>query len=370
MVEIAIPRETLLYTAAAPFEAARYVSKLPSGHRSRRLHGHSFLAKIRATLPPRWASFPGAEVDELGQRLEHVVAALDYNSLNDQVPEPTDENLARWIRDRIDLVEIDTIGVQSTIHQGADLDGSQNAHIWRRYILESAHRLPNVPPGHQCGRMHGHGFQIIVHANQNIGSSDMGVDYDTLDALWAPLHVDLDRACLNDIAGLENPTSEMISAWIWRRLKPDLPSLSWITVYETASCGANYDGNRYRIWKEMTLDSSLTLHNAPERDARRRIHGHTYTLRLHIDAPLDQVMGWTIDFGDVKALFAPIFKRLDHQPLHELEGMAQPDTANVVRWTWNEARKTLPQVDRIDLYERRGGGVILSTADAHIALPI
>ena len=365
-----IPNQRLLYAAAAPFEAARYVSKLPHGHRSRRLHGHSFLAKIRARLPEGWASFSGAEVDELSQRLERVVAALDYRSLNDQIAEPTDENLARWIRDRIDLTDIDTIGVQSTAHEGADLDGAHNAHVWRRYVFEAAHRLPNVPQGHQCGRMHGHGFQVILHANQNLGSSDMGIDYDALDALWAPLHAEIDHACLNDIPGLENPTSEMISAWIWRRLKPDFPQLSWVTVYETASCGANYDGTRYRIWKEMTLDSSLVLLKAPEGDPRRRIHGHTYTLRLHIDAPLDEVMGWTIDFGDVKALFAPVFKRLDHHPLHELEGMDQPDTASVARWTWNETRKTLPQVDRIDLYERRGSGVILSTADAHIALPI
>jgi 6-pyruvoyltetrahydropterin/6-carboxytetrahydropterin synthase len=362
--------QKLLYTAAAPFEAARYVSNLPQGHRSRRLHGHSFVAKIRAALPPGWASFPGGEVDELCQRLERVVAALDYSSLNDQLTVPTDENLARWIRSRIDLTAIDTVGVQSTAHEGAELDGSQNAHVWRRYMLESAHRLPNVPPGHPCGRMHGHGFQVILHADQNLGASDMGVDFDTLDALWAPLQAELDRACLNDIPGLENPTSEMISAWIWRRLKSDLPQLSWVTVYETASCGANYDGTRYRIWKEMTLDSSLTLRNAPEGDPRRRVHGHTYRLRLHINAPLHEVMGWTIDFGDVKELFTPIFKRIDHHPLHELEGIDQPDAANLSTWIWSEVQRILPQVDRIDLYERRGCGVILSSADASIALPI
>lgn len=362
--------ERLLYTAAVPFEAARHVTKLPLGHRSRRLHGHSFLAKVRVTLPNQWASFPGGEVDELRERLERVVAPLDYRSLNEQLAEPTDENLARWIRDRTDLTHVDAIGVQSTAHEGADLDSAQNAHVWRRYVLESAHRLPNVPPGHKCGRMHGHGFQVILHANQDLGSSDMGVDYDALDALWAPLHAELDRACLNDITGLENPTSEMISAWIWQRLKPELPQLSWVTVYETASCGANYDGSRYRIWKEMTLDSSLMLSHAPPGDPRRRIHGHTYTLRLHINAPLDAVMGWTIDFGDVKELFTPIFQQIDHHPLHELDGLAQPDAANFARWISAETRTVLPRVDRIDLYERRGCGVILSSSGAHIALPI
>ncbi len=101
----------------------------------------------------------------------------------------------------------------------------------------------------------------------------------------------------------------MISSWIWERLKPALPELSWVTVYETATCGAHFDGSHYRIWKELTLDSALRLSARPDGDPRRRIHGHTYTLRLHLHAPLDQVMGWTIDFGDVKEMFAPIFRR-------------------------------------------------------------
>lgn len=362
--------ERLLYTAAVGFEAARRVEELPQGHRSRRLHGHSFLAKVRATLPSGWASFDGGEVDELGRALAKAAAALDYACLNDVLKTPTDENLARWLRSRLDVPGVESVGVQSTLDEGADLDGKQHAHIWRRYFLQSAHRLPRVPAGHKCGRMHGHGFQIILHADQELGGHAMGVDYDALDSLWAPLHAELDHACLNDIPGLENPTSEMISAWLWARLKPQLPELSWVTVYETAQCGANFDGSRYRIWKEMTLDSSLVLHRAPEGDPRRRIHGHTYTLRLHINAPLDAVMGWTIDFGDVKELFAPVFKRIDHQPLHELRGLEQPDAASLARWIRQQTETSLPQVDRIDLYETRGGGVILSTAESDIALPI
>src|SRR5205823_14531401 len=133
---------------------------------------NSFLAKIRAVLPNRWASFPGGEVDELARRLEQIVAHFDYRSLNEYVSEPTDENLARWIRKEIDLTGLESVGVQSTLHEGADLDRALDAHVWRRYTLESAHQLPNVPPGHKCGRMHGHGFQIILHANQQLGMRD------------------------------------------------------------------------------------------------------------------------------------------------------------------------------------------------------
>ena len=279
--------EKLLYVVAANFEAARRVSILPEGHRSRNLHGHSFLAKVRCALPDGWASFPGGEVRELRERLASTIAPLDYNELNQELEQPTDENLARWVRAQATLPGIESVGIQSTLHEGIDLDNKEHAHVWRRYVFQSAHRLPNVPQGHKCGRMHGHGFEVILHANQDLGSSEIGIDYDYLDALWAPLSNDLDHACLNDIPGLENPTSENISNWIWHRLKPKLPELSWVTVYETSSCGAHFDGQNYRIWKEVTLDSAVQLKRAPKGDNRRRIHGHTYTLRLHLHAELD-----------------------------------------------------------------------------------
>ncbi|HND34686.1 MAG TPA: 6-carboxytetrahydropterin synthase, partial [Myxococcota bacterium] len=142
-------------------------------------------------------------------------------------------------------------------------DNAGRAHVWRRYRFQAAHQLPNVPAGHKCGRMHGHGFEGILHANSDLGERDLAIDYDHLDALWAPLHFELNYRCLNEIPGLENPTSELISSWLWARLKPQLPELSWITVYETGSSGANFNGRDYRIWKEMTLDSAVRLREAP-----------------------------------------------------------------------------------------------------------
>jgi len=362
--------EQLLFAAAIPFESARQVTILPAEHRSRRMHGHSFIAKVRVALPQGWASFPGGEVGDLRAHMARCIEPLDYHVLNDQLEQPTDENLARWVRGQLDCPGIEQVGIQSTLHEGVDLDRNEQAHIWRRYIFESAHRLPNVPRGHKCGRMHGHGFEVILHANVDLGKRDIGVDYDHLDQCWAPIHSEFHQACLNDIPGLENPTSELISSWIWARLKPKLPELSWVTVYETATCGAHFDGQRYRIWKELSLDSSLQLKRAPNGDPRRRIHGHTYTLRLHLNAPLDQVRGWTIDFGDVKELFNPIFARLDHQPLHELPGAEDNDTASLARWIKNQAAPVLPQLDRIDLFETQGCGAILTWGSDDPALPI
>jgi 6-pyruvoyltetrahydropterin/6-carboxytetrahydropterin synthase len=362
--------EQLFFTAAASFEAARQVALFPAGHRLQRLHGHSFLATLRAALPQGWAHFPGAEVSDLHVQLARCVAALDYRLLNEALEHPTDENLACWVRSRLDLPGIEQIGIQSTRHHGVDLDRDARAHVWRRYRFEAAHRLPNVPAGHKCARMHGHGFDVILHASVARDARELGIDDAHLDRCWAPIHAMLHQACLNEIAGLENPTSELIASWIWERMKPASPELSWVTVYETASCGAHYDGRRYRIWKEIPLDCALRLEHAPEGDPRRRIHGHTYLLRLHLNAALDQTRGWTMDFGDVKAIFAPVFARLDHRALYETKGMEDNDCASIVRWIRSEAAPLLPQLDRIDLEETHGCGAILVWDDDPSALPV
>jgi len=262
------------------------------------------------------------------------------------------------------------------------------AHLWRRYQFESAHRLPHVAPGHKCGRMHGHGFAVIVHAQAHPGAQracldaglDARLDITALDRLWAPLHAQLHQACLNDIEGLDNPTSEHIARWIWQRLRPQLQALRWVTVYETATCGAHFDGANYRIWKELGFDSAMRLQRAPAGDGRRRIHGHSYRLRLHLAAPLDQVLGWTIDFGDVKECFAPVLARLDHHPLHELPGVGrggdrggddgEDGAAAIVRWVRGQTAASLPALERIDLDETPGCGVVLCWGPALPALPV
>jgi 6-pyruvoyltetrahydropterin/6-carboxytetrahydropterin synthase len=360
----------VLTVATARFEAARQVSVLPEGHRCRSLHGHSFQATVYAELPAGWNSYPGGEVDALRQRLEEVVAPLNYAHLNEHLEVPTDENLARWIRQRLQVPGVDRVAIQSTANQGVDLDRDGMAHVWRRFRFQAAHRLPNVPVGHKCGTMHGHGFEAIVHANQDLGSRPLSIDYDHLDDLWAPLHFQLNYKCLNEIDGLENPTSELISAWIWKQLKEELPELSCVTVFETASCGANFDGRDHRIWKEFTMDSAVAQRRAPDGSPRASLHGHTFTLRLHLNAPLDAVMGWTIDFGDVKEVFTPVFKALDHKPVHQIDDLRDADTASLAGWIFRQASPQLPGLSRVDLYETTGCGTVLAEAIDGPAMPV
>lgn len=369
-----MPASTL-YCACAPFEAARQIAlphPAPADHPARRLHGHSFTAQVRAALGPAWAKWPGGEVSQLSTCLQACTAELDYRHLNELLELPTDENIARWLRERLQaqVPGLTQVSIQSTADQGVDLDAHGHAHIWRRYRFEAAHKLPNVPFGHKCGRLHGHGFEVIVHANQGAGAQAQGLDHARLDALWAPFQLLLHHKYLNAIEGLDNPTSEVIAGWLWQRLKAVLPELSWVTVYETGSCGANFNGHDYRIWKEMTLDSALFLRHAPEDNPLSHIHGHTYTMRLHLSAPLDQVMGWTVDFGDVKERFNPIFKALDHHPLHELPGLDDCDAASLAHWVLAQGQRTLAQLDRVDMHETRGCGAIALMGHEGPALPV
>ena len=349
-----------LFCASAAFQAARQLDALPAGHPSGRLHGHGFVAKVRCELPAGWARFQSGEVDRLRNELQACVGVLDHRLLNEHLQRPSDANLAAWVRDRLALPGRVDVGVQSTAQCGADLDATGRKRLWRRYAFHSAHRLPHVPLGHKCGTMHGHGFEAIVHASD----SGSGLSHDDLDAIWAPLHFQLNYGCLNDLPGLENPTSELLASWLWERIAPQLPGLSAITVFETGSCGAVFDGQRHRIWKQMTLDGALQLKHAPDGNGLRRLHGHTYTLRLHLSAPLDEWLGWAVDFGDVKAAFDPIFQRLDHQPIHEIADLADCDTASIAHWVLERARLQLPQVSRVDLDETAGCGAIVSTGSA------
>ncbi|MCB2427121.1 6-pyruvoyl trahydropterin synthase family protein [Methylophaga pinxianii] len=362
--------EHLLLIAASSFEAARKVEILEKNHPSRRLHGHSFHAKLRVEIDPDDNSRNGTEVESLYQRLKDCVAELDYKFLNDYLSVPTDENLARWISHKMLGPYTNSIGIQSTQDQGVDLDANQEAHVWRRFRFEAAHQLPNVPSGHQCGRMHGHGFEVILHSEQNISGQQLSIDYDRLGELWLPIYKLLNHSCLNNIEGLQNPTSEVLCHWLWNRLKPLCESLSWVSVYETSTAGCHFNGSDYRIWKEQRFESALRLDNAPMGDPRRNLHGHSYLVRLHLTAPLDRVMGWTVDYGDVKKFFKPAYEQLDHHLISDVSGIESEGSVSIARWIKARVYKLLPELDRIDIYEKPGCGVVLSWGEESPILPV
>ena len=113
----------------------------------------------------------------------------------------------------------------------------------REQRFEAAHRLPKVPQGHKCARLHGHSFKVELVVSGPVNpETGWFIDYGEIDALWQPLHEQLDHNYLNDIAGLENPTSENLAKWIWDGMKTPLPSLAQVTVFETCDARCEYEG--------------------------------------------------------------------------------------------------------------------------------
>lgn len=115
--------------------------------------------------------------------------------------------------------------------------------ISKSFRFEAAHHLPNVPMGHKCARLHGHSFFVEIHVRGPIGDmSGWVLDFADITAAWQPLHALLDHNYLNEIEGLENPTSELLARWIWRRVLPALPGMSQVVVRETCTSGCIYRG--------------------------------------------------------------------------------------------------------------------------------
>ncbi|GLW05873.1 6-carboxy-5,6,7,8-tetrahydropterin synthase [Microtetraspora sp. NBRC 13810] len=114
--------------------------------------------------------------------------------------------------------------------------------IFREFTFEAAHRLPNVPAGHKCARLHGHSFRVEVHVAGTVDPvAGWVMDFADLKAAFQPLYDQLDHHYLNEVDGLDNPTSENLARWIWDRLAGKLP-LSAVQVRETCTSGCVYRG--------------------------------------------------------------------------------------------------------------------------------
>ncbi len=115
--------------------------------------------------------------------------------------------------------------------------------LYKAFTIEAAHLLPNLPEGHKCRRLHGHSFRIEIHVDGAVDKK-LGwvMDFADISQHIKPLFEQLDHRYLNEIPGLENPTSENLAIWIWQRLKPELPQLSSVVVQETCTSGCIYKG--------------------------------------------------------------------------------------------------------------------------------
>ena len=105
------------------------------------------------------------------------------------------------------------------------------------------------------------------------------------------------------------------------------------------------------IWKEFSFDAAHLLPNVPEGHKCRRLHGHTYTVRIYVRGEPDENVGWIVDFADIKEAFDPIRERLDHYYLNEIEGLENPTAEMLARWIWQRLEPRLEGLSRIEIQE-------------------
>lgn len=114
--------------------------------------------------------------------------------------------------------------------------------LQRDYRFEAAHFLPKVPEGHKCARVHGHSYAITIVVEGEVDPT-LGwvMDFAAIDEHVSPLVRALDHRVLNDLDGLDNPTSELLAVWLWQRLG-GLPGLVEVQVSETPTSRCIYRG--------------------------------------------------------------------------------------------------------------------------------
>ncbi len=356
---------SITLAASLAFHSARKFGGFPDSGLDEKIHGHSFRAKLRQS----GNSLFYKDFKRLEETLAEQIKTLNHRYLNEIIPNPTDWSIAEWVKNNIRSCVDFSVGIQSTNEQGIDIMNNYHRYsFWRSYQIHAAHYLPNVPRGHKCGRMHGHNFKILINKDIDLTKS-RDFPYRSLDEAWMPLDRVLNMQCLNNIPGLENPTSELLALWVWNKLQGEIDGIKRVTVYETPTVGAFYDGDQFGIWKQLSFDSATRFKAALTGDSKKEIHLYTYNLKLFFMAKLDEILGWTIDYGDIKEKFHPVFKKIDHQPLFELDLLEDGDCISVAKWIRNETIKILPQLSRVEVYEKEGCGVILDWKNNDLYLP-
>jgi 6-pyruvoyltetrahydropterin/6-carboxytetrahydropterin synthase len=115
--------------------------------------------------------------------------------------------------------------------------------LTKEYRFEAAHRLPRVPAGHKCARIHGHSYKVEIVVRGPIDpQTGWLIDFSVIDDVWSELYALVDHQNLNDVPGLENSTCENIAIYLWRAMRARIPVLDAVTVWETADSKCRYRG--------------------------------------------------------------------------------------------------------------------------------
>ena len=119
----------------------------------------------------------------------------------------------------------------------------KKVEIFKEFTIDCAHSLPNVPDGHKCKNVHGHTYRIkVVIEGELHPKYGWVLDFAVMKEAFHEIKETLDHKYLNDIEGLENPTAEIISIWVWDRLVSKLEGLKEVWIFETPTSGCVYRG--------------------------------------------------------------------------------------------------------------------------------
>ena len=207
-----------------------------------RLHGHSFQIEVAVAGPCDEALGWVMDYADIGRAFESLFAQLDHQFLDEVagMERYVLPGLERWLDDRLrdeipllDNVRVTILGDQMFAPKLRHADAAARLPARIRFGFEAAHALPNVPKGHKCRQVHGHSFTVEAG----------GRDAESLTHRLQEIYEALDHRCLNEIDGLRNPTSEMLSQWIWQQLAPSSPGLEAVVVAETCTARCVYHGD-------------------------------------------------------------------------------------------------------------------------------
>ena len=220
------------------------------------------------------------------------------------------------------------------------------------FSISAAHFLPRVPEDHKCRRLHGHRFRVRL---------EMEMDHESMTASSLPrfknsmreLLNPYQKSLLNDLKGLENPTAELLAHSIFAHARDMNMPLEGVEVWETSFSGCAYQGGlSYKAFKDFEVECAIENDGCFE--------GRSLLLRLGVESELDEQMGWTMDFAQIKELFRPCYQRLDHRCLSDIEGQDLADLNVLGEWIINESKGELPLVS-VRIEEEPGKGILVES---------
>lgn len=130
-----------------------------------------------------------------------------------------------------------------TLSKRNNYGSPMRARLTKEFKFEAAHTLPSLPEDHKCRQMHGHSFKIEIHVEGEVDPKIGWIyDHKEISEAMNPLIDQLDHSYLNDIEGLESPTIEIMAAWFWKKLDPQLRGLKEIKIYETPTASCSFFG--------------------------------------------------------------------------------------------------------------------------------